>query len=1061
MIKATIRGMKKGRIYSPFPLFRVLISRGLPACNYHAFFLIIISNILCSPSWAQEERSLTGKVYDEEGNPLIGALILLSDTTIGSITDGTGEFTLNPLNATSLMVSSIGYKDKKWNINDSNEIKIYLTRIDKNQHTTVTTALGVEKKPDAVGYALSEITGEEIVETGEVNVINALSGRIPGINVIKTATGPTGAPGILIRGSTSMTSSNQPLYILDGIPINNTHFGQAGMWSGADEGDGTFSINPEDIQKVTILKGATAGALYGTRASNGVILITSKKGTGEDGPSVEYSTRYSIERVNDLTHYQSLYGHGSSGLAPSTPQEGYIWGDDSWGGIMDGSPVYQFDGIQRPYTLQESPFKGFYRTGQINSHALSLQYGDKNFNQRLSFTSLHGSSVIPNSGYDRTSLHITSTGTIFHKLTLSNTILYSHENIKNRTSVSDSPGNINYSLYTLPRSIRVQDLAGNPDKPGALDGTRENPGFNSRDIGEELGFSRNIWSQNPYWAAWQFQNKDKKDRLIGSVTARYDFSEFFYAKASMAMDWQTRRDFTVIPYGTAYRRKGTVVEQENQIRELNAQWVIGFNRKSSGITLDALVGGNAMADSREILSLEASDLKIPFFHSISNGNRTETNTSHYNRSINSLYFYASVNFNNYLYVHTTGRTDWLLTLNENPVNVYYPSLGISYVYSKFLNMPAWTSYGKLGVSLAKVGGTNPYMDRPRHVDPLQQALHPPSFLVPHNSTELEVNLNMYFKEDRIKFDLAWYRQQTNDDIIDMPLSLYPWASSVLQNSGKIQNNGIELSLGTESVHTENFSWYTGINVTKNNNKVVRVTELFNELKVGESRTREGYVYHVVGYPMATIMGHEQLRDDTGNNVYETNTGYPLASIYRTPIGSGIHPVTGGLLNVVSYKKWSMNFLIDCKAGGYLYSGTNVRLVGYGLHEMTLEGRANDLTITGVDSQQGLPYSRTFTQEELEGYWKKYASISNKFVYNTSFVKFRQLSFIYQFTDEFTRKISLKGLSVSLVSRNLFFLYNPLDNISPESNYANGNAQGLDYFGFPETRSISVRLKAKI
>ena len=1018
--------------------------------------ILLFFSIMDGKTYGQGQ-TVSGLVYSEEGQPLSGAMVIIADTTIGTFTDEEGRFELVIPGPVSIIISKIGFINQKVPVNNSAEINVALKQIKKSKVKIVTTALGIGQKPDEINYAINEISGDELRLTGEINFLHAMADRVPGMNVIKTATGPAGSAGVFLRGQASMTSTNQPLVIVDGTPVSTTDFGQAGMWSGADEGDGAFSINIEDIEKVSVLKGAVASALYGVRAANGVILITSKSGTNAKGPEVEYSSRISLEGVYDQTNYQNNFGHGSRGSSPTTAVEGYNWGEESWGSKMDGAPVYQFDGVQRPYLLQPSAIRSFYKIAPGYLNKISVRNG----NHYLSFTNLTGKNVVPNSGHKRTSVLIKGSTNFFEKLEIGHFAFYSNEHVKNRPGVSDSPGNVNYSVFILPPSINVEDLAGAPDKPGSVSNEQTNPGSGARDPGEELGLSENIWIQNPYWASWQYVNNDVKDRLIGSLSAKFNFSEFLFAQVRTGLDWQTRRDIDVTPYGTSYRRKGSVNESEHRARELNIDWMAGFKKRNSNLRLFALIGGNAMGASFEKMTVSATELKVPFYHSVTNSDWVNSTISYRSRAINSLFFYSSINFQNYLYLYVTGRADWLLTLNNDPTTVYYPSGGMGYVYSNFINLPDWASYGKLGFSIAKVGGPTPHLDRSHYSDPSQRSMRPPVHLLPHTSTEMEVNFSQFFQEDRIKFDLTWYRQQTDQDIVDKPLTRYPWASSVLQNSGKLQNQGVETALAYTAIAGEDLSWNSSINAAFNRSKVLHITNILQELEIAESRTRRGHVYHIVGEPFSSILVNEQQKDSTGNYIYAQGTGYPVRSNDRKISGTGFHPLTGGFYNRISYKNLSGGFLIGFKFGGKIYSGTNVRLTSSGLHQMTEEGREEGFTVDGVDHITGAPASWTILPNDVEGYWRSYARISNNFVYDASFITLRQASITYLLSENILRKGMLKNISLSLVGRNLILLHRQTENIGPESNYISGNAQGLDYFGYPDTRTFSIRLNATL
>ena len=593
--------------------------------------------------------------------------------------------------------------------------------------------------------------------------------------------------------------------LFNGIPIDNSGFGQAGMWGGSDEGDGTSSINPDDIEDLTVLKGANAAALYGSRASNGVILITTKSGKARKGIGIDFNSNFVFEDRFDLLDLQTQYGQGREGEAPADAAEAFNVGTSVWGGRLDGQPVAQFDGVERPYSYVDDNFDSFFRTGTTWTNSIGFSGGNETQTFRLNFSRLDNQSIIPNAGYQRNNVSLSFNGKYADKLTVTSKILYSNENADNRPRVSDSPGNASQGLLRLPPNYDVDDLRGDPNKLGAVP-----EGFTPQDgkaAGEELQISNDLWNQNPWWAANQFENDDVRDRIITSNVVRYDVTDFLYAQGRVGMDWYTRRETDLVPFGTGYARRGQMQEREERIREVNIEGLVGFEDTYGDISINAFVGGNRMRRSYELLAFEGSNFLIPFFNTPTN---LENQTPRYDyraKGINSVFGSATIGFKDIIYLTGTARNDWFSTLNPETNDVLYPSIGATFVFTELFNMSnnSFLSYGKLRSSWAQVGGdTDPYKldltyglgqgHNGQSTASISQENIPNRFLIPLTSTEFEIGADFQFLNNRLGVDFTYYQQRTTDDIIDATISETSGFSGTTINVGEMENNGIELLL---------------------------------------------------------------------------------------------------------------------------------------------------------------------------------------------------------------------------------------------------------------------------
>lgn len=439
--------------------------------QYHVLSVMVL--LLFAGFSAFAQRTVTGKVVDSQGQGMPGVNVIVKGTSAGTTTNSDGNYSIAAADDAVLVFSFIGFAQQEATVGSRSTIDITLAEDVQQLSEVVVTALGIERSTKALSASVTQVSGENFTQARENNLGNSLSGRIAGVNVSKTASGPAGSSRVVIRGNKSLNGANQPLYVVDGVPMDNSNFGQAGLWGGQDQGDGLSSINPDDIESITVLKGASAAALYGARAGNGVINITTKKGTNRKGVGIEFNSNYVMEKLMRLDDLQTTFGQGGSYLngepvKPATAQEAFASGGSSWGPRMDGSPMIGIDGVSRPYSYAGDNWNRFYETGHAWTNSLSLSGGGENQTFRLGISDLRSTSIIPNSGYDRTNLSLAYNGKLGKKLSVNSKILYSSENTKNRPTISDSPGNAIQAIWVRPPNININDLKGDPNKLGAI-----------------------------------------------------------------------------------------------------------------------------------------------------------------------------------------------------------------------------------------------------------------------------------------------------------------------------------------------------------------------------------------------------------------------------------------------------------------------------------------------------------------------------------------------------------------------------------------------------------------
>ncbi len=1024
------------------------------------WFLALVAMFFSFQTYAQ--NMIRGKIIDKEtADPLPGVAVQVKGTPSGVVTDIEGNYSISAESDDVLVFSFVGFETTEVPVNNRTVIDFSMNPDLTELSEVVVTAFGIAQEKKQLGYAVTELEGDQFTQSRAINLGTALTGKVAGVNVSPPATGAAGSSRVVIRGGSSLTGNDQPLYVVNGIPIDNSNLGSAGMWGGNDNGDGLASLNPDDIESLTVLKGATASALYGSRASNGVILITTKSGSAGE-MQVTFNSNFTVDRVYDLTDFQNEYGTGSNGVAPTSQSSALDNGQVSWGGRLDGSSVVQFDGVSRPYSDLGETMHDFYNTGYTWTNTLGLSGGTQNMNYRISASDLDNSDIVPNSGYNRRMLNANIGGT-FDRLEAQITVQYSKENAKNRPRLSDSPGNANATVLMKAPNISFEDMKGPTDKLGAAaDGT-------------ELRHQGNTFAQNPYWAAYQYERIDDKDRILGNAQLKYNITDWLYVQGRVGTD-VISVDFRNVaePYGTAYRPLGQIYERSQKIREDNADVFIGFDKEFGVFGVDVLLGGNRMRRSSESYQVGGANLVIPFFHSVNNVNPNNRNYSYgFNEwGINSVFGSANFSFNNYLFLNVTGRQDWFSTLNPDDNAIFYPSVGLSYVLSDMVDLPGVFTFAKLRASWAQVGGgtPNPYilnltygLDANSLAGATRGAISngsiPNAALTPYVTTEYEIGADLRFFGNRLGVDVAYYNRTTTDDILNATISRTSGFGSTTVNIGELNNRGIELLLTGTPVRNSNFRWDISFNMANNISEAVSLGqnaagEPIEVLNLDQARTLQERIRHDIGMPLGLIAGYRHATID-GQKVYDAN-GYPVRGEFEV-LGEGRHPFSAGISNTLTYKDFSFSFLLDMRSGGSMYSGTNVIAYAFGMHKETLPGREEGLTITGVD-ESGAPLSVQIPAADVQQYYGRYNDITEYFVYDASFGKLRELSIGYSVPRTMLTNLPIESLNISAVGRNLLLLWSNVPNVDPESAYTVGaGSQGLEYFAVPTVRNFGFNL----
>lgn len=995
--------------------------------------------------------TVTGKVTDGQTNETLpGVAVSIKGTTNGVLTDANGGYSIIADGAATLVFKYIGYNTAEIPISGKTSINVKLAPSAEQLKDVVVTALGIKRERRAVGYSVTEVKGSSLTEARETNFVNSLEGRVAGVNVSNVATGPGGSANVIIRGVSDITGSNQPLYVIDGIPMQNSNYRQTdvgGGYGGADGGDGTINVNPDDIENISILKGAAATALYGYRGSRGVILITTKSGKNAKGIGVELNSNYVIESVIDNTDWQKVYGQGSAGVKPASGDDAFELGLSSWGPKLDGSPAFQFDGVERPYSALSGNMKRFYKNGAARTNTLSFSksLGDEG-SLRFSASDLDNKSIIPNAGYKQQSFSLSTNYKLDKHLDLQLKAQYINAFTHNRPSVSDAAGSLNFAPMFLPANVNINTLY---------------PGYKAD--GSENQFLDDAYTTNPYFVAYKFINNTNRNRFIGSADAKYTFDNGLYLQFRIGEDYFADHNVIVTPNGTAYQSDGGMTDENIKETELNMDAILGKNFKiNKDFGLNVLVGANSRKQVTDQLDATGNTFQTPYLYTVGN---LASPTEYSNNPVvvnKSIYSTLDFSYKNFLYMSVTGRNDWYSTLAPGKTNYFYPSVSGSFVFSELLHAP-WLDMGKLRLGYANVGGEadQPYQTLLGYNNVGNLSGHaignianggtvPNSALEPSSAKEFEVGTEITLFKNRLHFDISYYDKKVNKEVIPAVTSKTSGYDAVLLNSGEIENKGIEFLVSGTPVKTENFTWTETVNISYNNNKVLSLSNGSSNYPLGYSRAGEdegvgiAYMSQVVGKSAYQIFALDPARDASGKPIIDPATGAPDPALANyIDLGSGISPLTTGLTTDLHYKHINLSVLLDGKWGGKIFSGTNYYGYLFGLSKETLPGR---------DIKYGT--------EELnpQDYYAAMSNNGSLFLYNASFIKLRQVVLGYTFPAAMFKN-KIQGITISAVARNLWTIMKHTPNIDPESNYSNG-PQGIEQATVPYTRAFGLNLNVK-
>jgi len=1049
-------------------------------------------------SWAQSGEKLVVSgivVSGKDGAPLINATVVQKGAATATRTDVQGKFEIKVPKEAILIFSHTGYTTQEIAVEGRTRIDVILTESSGNLDEVVVTALGIKRESRSLGYAVTNLQVDSLTKANEPNFINGLAGKVPGMVVTQTAGGPGGSSRVLIRGNTTISGDNQPLYVIDGVPIENTNQGGPGggkFAMGYDMGDVMSTLNPADIETISVLKGPSASALYGSMASNGVIMITMKKGT-KKRVSIDFTSTATIDKqATRFEGLQQIYGQGLNGLLPQDATESQSSIFSNWGPRLDPNVnVIGFDGVERPYVMADQSLDAFLRNGQSYTNSISVSQALGKTSFRVAYTNLATKDIVPKTGLNRHSLNLANTIAINDKLSINLRLMYMFEKVNNRLALGDSYNNIAKSFFGLANNI---------------DPTIFGVNYKTAD-GEYVEWGGGQWNYNPYWVINEMSNTTKKDRLLSGLTLNYEFAKYFNLQLRGSADQNGTNFEEYSPPTTPRAVTGSLVQNEGKITSLQAEAMLSFEKDlSQNFNLSARVGANYYDFKNEgfdnVYSLMTIRDKVT-----PNSFTDKAIDKYYLRSVkNSLFGLFAVSYKKILYLDATIRRDASSTLPEQNNTYAYPSLSGSFIFSDAIkSLPSFISFGKLRASAAEVGSdTRPYaLGLLYELYPftfngvpsgrIAGSTIPNSKLKPTRTRSFEAGLNMRFLQSRLGFDFTYYTSRSRDQINTVPAPQSSGFATQIVNVGSISNRGFEFVADAKILANTAVKWNMQVNAARNRNNVESLAEGIPFLTLSSARWLGVTVVAMKGMPYGTILGYDFKRDPDGNIILDAATRRPVQTDERQVLGNGTFDWTGGVTNSLAYRNFSLSLGIDIKQGADMFSMTNLYSVARGNDMSTLEGRdawnqseidrvAAGMTATewfnsgnqkgfipkGVIETTGTNGEKIYVPNDRAispaRYWEGYIidgqGVASPFIYDASYIKVRDLAISYRLGRSVVNSLGLSDVRIGIVARNPFIIKKNVPNIDPDSNTYNGNGQGLELGSLPQRRSFGINLEVK-
>ncbi len=1033
-----------------------------------------------------QERAILGKIEDQATNaPIPGVSIVVKGTMNGTISDSNGRFSISTTSDDAILVFSfIGYVTKELPVGNSTTIDVEMTEDTKTLSEVVVTALGITRAEESLGYSVQRVSSAGMDQARETNFVNSLAGKVAGVQITGSAGNIGGSSRITMRGINSISGGNQPLFIVDGTPLDNSNYNSTvttQAQGGRDFGNTIQDINPDDIESISVLKGANAAALYGNRASNGVILITTKSGKSRKGVGVSWNSTYSLEKAYILPDYQNEYGGGYVQEFSTLDNGQFVAdmaGDESWGPRLEGQAVRQwysfypelteYFGKATPWVAHPDNVKNFYETGSTRTNNFSVEGGNDMSTFRLSYTNVDQKGIVPNSSLKRNTFSINGEAKLSPKITASAKVNYVNSSVVGRPPTggwnADQALGLSFNTW-FQRQLDLSMMKNYRSPTGRI----LNWNLSSPD-----NLDPYYWN-NDYFVLYECYSNDSRNRIYGNVSLTYDITPHLKVTGYARTDFYDYIQEDRLAEGFIYQ---TMYEKSlNRFQENNFEVLAQYNKElSPSFSLSVNVGANTRRTETDytygktqggLSSPNYFNLKASSDPAILEDEKTEL-------VVNSLYGSASVGYKSMLYAEVTNRADWSSSLPVSSNVYYFPSVSGSFVFSELLKSSVFP-FAKVRLGWAKTGnGTEPYRlgnvylaERSYGGQPVftvPNSLNNAS-LKPEETNSVEAGLEGKFLNNRLGFDVTAYSKVSTNQIIALTVSGTSGFSEAIVNAGELTNRGIEISLMATPVQATNgFSWDIGMNFARNRNEVVELAEGLDNYLLG---TTVVSINAPVGQPYGTIIGNgyalnadgERLVDDDGYYIVQQNKN----------LGSILPDFTGGITNTFSFKGLTLFALVDFQKGGKLFSRTSETGTYSGLMIETVGNNDKGIPVRNpVDDGGGIrAIGVTEAGEENSVYldaptYIKYLAdnISEEFVFDATYVKFRELRIGYTFPKKWFAQLPIQAISLSAVGRNLAVIYKAVPHVDPEAALGSGNFQGIEDSQVPSARSIGFNLNVK-
>jgi TonB-linked SusC/RagA family outer membrane protein len=1051
-------------------------------------FLLLSFLFLSLASFAQ---TVSGVVTDAGNKPLGDVTVMVKGSTRSTLTNEAGQYTIAASGNDVLVFSHISFTPQEIRLNGRSTINVSMAIDTRNMEDVVVIGLGIRRESKKLGYSATSVNTDELVKQRTTNVMESLEGKVAGLNITPPAAGAGASVQIRLRGQSAFAGGNNaPLLVINGLPMDQGARGANGRVDGRDRGDNLQNINPDDIESMTVLKGATAAAIYGARAANGAIIITTKSGQRNQGIGIDITSSFTAsEALNFLDEIeQTEYGQGLGGARFTTFGQAQGNGQFGWGEKLDGVPTMNFDGEMRPYSAHPQQLFDFLQTGTNFTNTIGFSGGGEKGSFRASFSNTDSKGNQPTNEYKRRIFNVGINHNITKKLNFMLNLNYADEDNINPPQIgTQGEGAVNF-FNRMPNSVPIEAYRDHAIDPVTGAEWKTN------------GFLGTV--NNPYYQLQKGQFfKEHRNRLLGTATLRYQLTNWLYAQGRFNYD-----NGRVLSESNTLNGAGsaTLFNGDNTYRgnynlnnvtttDINADFLLGGSQKFGKFSVDATFGGNTLRTKFENMNQTASNFTVADLYSIANGTQ-RTQAFNFSRTrINSLYGLAEFGYNEMLFINFTGRNDWFSVLNPGKNSKFYPSVSGSFIFSELLKNVSWLTYGKLRASWAQVGSinsVNPYEGvltytfnqnqfNGQTLGSISGNNAPNPLLQPFTITEKEIGLEVRLFNSRLLVDVAAFDKVTTDQILDVTISNTSGYTASKQNKASLRNRGLESLIEVKPIQTRNFSWSTSWNNAYLATKVLDVGNESGTLLVlyfnNTGNEFLGELRYTEGLGMNQLYTRTYRRNAKGEIVV-SDAGRLLASNGSTPgaektngflpVGSSIPKFTGGWNNTFTYKNLNIGVHIDYKFGGTVLTSTLLNMTRQGLSKMSLEGRENGLVLPYVVESSGLPNTTAIPIANLQSHYTDFRNlqIGDPFTFKSDFVKLRNISIAYNLTGALQKVSSLKfvkGLVLSAACRNVAILYKDLPGLDPEAIQSSGDFRaGYENSSMPTQRSYNVTLNVK-